>query len=152
MVIPQRTEWTNLNGMKDREGQLLHGQLTRTVIGGFFQVRRGLGFGFREHIYGLTLEQELTQRGHDVAREVHALVYFRGKPLALQSLDMVVDQKLALEVTTGERPPPSGTAQLFGSLCATALELGLLLYFGPDPKFDRVIFENRLKRREGSRG
>ncbi|MDE3173140.1 MAG: GxxExxY protein [Gemmatimonadota bacterium] len=133
--------------MKQGELPLLHAELTRSVIGGFFQVHRELGFGFREHIYALALERELSQRGHEVAREVHTLVYFRGKPLARQTLDMVVDEKLVLEIKTGERPPPGGTAQLFGYLCATDLELGLLLYFGPEPKFYRVIFENRLKRR-----
>ena len=133
--------------MKEGERQLLHADLTHSVIGGFFEVHRELGFGFREHIYALALEQELTRRGHEVAREVHTLVYFRGKPLARQTLDMVVDGTLALEIKTGDRLPPGATSQLFGYLCGTDLELGLVLHFGPAPKFHRVIFENRLKRR-----
>ncbi len=136
--------------MKQGELQLLHAELTHSVIGGFFQVHRELGFGFREHIYALALEQELTRRGHEVAREVHTMVYFRGKPLARQTLDMIVDNTLVLEIKTGDRPPPGGTAQLYGYLCATDLELGLVLFFGPEPKFYRVIFENRFKRRQGA--
>jgi hypothetical protein len=36
--------------------------------------------------------------------------------------------------------------QLFSYLCATNLEVGLLLHFGREPKFYRVICENRVKR------
>ncbi len=147
MVMPHPTDRTNLNGMKEGEQRLLHAELTRSVIGGFFQVHRELGFGFREHIYALALEQELARRGHQVAREVRVMVCYRGEPLAHQTLDMVVDQTLLPEIKTGEHVPPGATKQLFGYLCGTDLELGLVLHFGPEPRFYRVIFENRLTRR-----
>lgn len=137
--------------MKERGTQLLEADLTRSVIACFYQVHRALGFGFREYIYAIALERELVDAGHHVDREVGVTVYYHGRPLARQVLDMIVDSKLVLEIKTGDRPPPGGTAQLYSYLCATDLELGLLLFFGPEPKFYRVIFENRLKRRESSR-
>lgn len=45
-----------------REGGLLEQALTHSVIGAFYDVHRALGFGFREHIYALALEQELVGR------------------------------------------------------------------------------------------
>jgi hypothetical protein len=39
------------------------------------------------------------------------------------------------------------TLQLFSYLCATNLEVGLLLHVGREPKFHRVVCENRLKHR-----
>jgi len=60
---------------------------------------------------------------------------------------MVVDGKLIVEIKATERLHDNATRQLFGYLCATNLELGLLLHFGREPKFHRVICENRLKRR-----
>lgn len=36
---------------------------------------------------------------------------------------------------------------LFSYLYATNLEVGLLIHFGREPKFHRVICENRLKHR-----
>jgi hypothetical protein len=46
-----------------------------------------------------------------------------------------------------EQLHPAATLQLFGYLCGTNLEVGLLLHFGREPNFYRVICENRLKHR-----
>jgi GxxExxY protein len=127
--------------------QLLEGGLTNSVIGSFFDVHRELGFGYREYIYALALEQDLRANGHKVDREVGVMVYFRGEPLARQTLDMIVNEKLVIEIKATERLPPNGTLQLFSYLCATNLEVGLLLHFGGEPKFHRVVCENRLKHR-----
>jgi GxxExxY protein len=129
-----------------REGGLLEEALTHSVIGAFYDVHKALGFGFREHIYALALEKELAGKGHRVDREVAVIVYYRGEPLTRQTLDMVIDEKLLLEIKATELLHPSATLQLFSYLCATNLEVGLLLHFGRDAKFHRVIYENRLKR------
>ena len=121
--------------------------LTRSVIGSFYDVHRELGFGYRELIYCSALERALVKKGHRVDREVAVMVYFRGEPLARQTLDMVIDDKLVVETKSTERLHPESTRQLFGYLCATNLELGLLLHFGRQPKFHRVIYENRFKHR-----
>lgn len=125
---------------------LLEEQLTRSVIAAFFDVYRTLGFGFREHIYTLALERDLLAKGHRVDREVGVMVYYRGDPLARQCLDLLIDEKLVVESKATERLHPSASLQLFSYLCATNLEVGLLLHFGREPKFYRVIYENRLKR------
>ena len=120
--------------------------LTRSVIGAFYDVHRVLGFGFREHIYALALQRDLLAKGHRVDREAAVTVYFRAEPLATQTLDMIVNQKLIVEIKATERLHPGAKLQLLSYLAATDLELGLLLHFGREPKFQRVICENRLKR------
>jgi len=135
-----------------RDGALLEEALTHSVIGAFYDVHRELGFGFREHIYVLALERELLGRGHRVDREVAVMVYYRGEPLTRQILDLIVDEKLIVETKATELLPPDATLQLFGYLCATDLEVGLLLHFGRAAKFHRVICENRFKQhRAGDR-
>jgi GxxExxY protein len=129
-----------------RDGELLEEALTHSVIGAFYDVHRALGFGFREQIYTLALERELMAKGHRVDREVAVMVYYRGEPLTWQTLDMIVDEKLILEIKATELLHPSATLQLFSYLCATEMEVGLVLHFGRDAKFHRVICENRLKR------
>ena len=131
---------------------LLHEQLTHSVIGGFFAVHGELGFGYREFIYALALERELRARGHRVAREVAVMVYFRGEPLARQTLDMIVDEMLVIEIKSTERLHPATSAQLFSYLCATTMEVGLVLHFGRDPMFHRVVCENHLKVRHKPAG
>lgn len=124
-------------------GRLLEDALTRSVIG----VHRELGSGYRELIYALALERALVAKGHRVDREVAVMVYFRGEPLARRTLDMIVDDKLAVERKSTTRLDPDATRQLFGYLSATDLELGLLLHFGKEARFYRVIYENKHKRR-----
>jgi len=129
------------------ETRLLEERITRAVIDAFRNVHRVLGFGFREYIYSLALERELIAHGHQVDREVGVMVYYRGEPLARQNMDMIVDQKVVVENKTGERLDPNAPAQLSSCLSATNLEVGLVLYFGREPRFKRVICENRLKHR-----
>ena len=126
---------------------MLEAGLTNSVIRTFFDVHKGLGFGYREYLYALALERDLVAKGHRVDREIGVMVYYRGEPLARQTLDMIVDEKLVIEIKAGERLHPGASLQLFSYLCATNLEVGLLLHFGREPKFHRVICENRLKHR-----
>src|SRR5215207_4073150 len=133
--------------MRQSTNGLLEEGVTRAVIASFFDVHRALGYGFREYIYTLALERNLRARGHRVAREVAAMVFFRGEPLARQTLDIIVDDVLVLEIKSTERLHPSGELQLFSYLTATDLQVGLLLHFGREAKFHRVVCENRLKRR-----
>lgn len=88
-------------------GPLLEEALTQSVIGAFYDVYNELGFGFRESVYSLALERVLTAKGRRVDREVAVMVYFRGEPLTRQTLNLIVDDKLALELKS--------TAQLAGN-------------------------------------
>ena len=127
--------------------RLLEEQTTRDIIASFREVHRTLGFGYRELIYVRALERELVVRGHRVDREVAVMVYYKGEPLARQSIDLIVDEKVVVEAKATERLHAAAAPQLFSYLCATDLEVGMLLHFGREPKFKRLICENRLKRR-----
>ena len=110
-----------------------------------YEVRQELGDGYRKYIYARALESVLIAKGHRVRRELAAWVYFRGRPLAKQVFDMVVDDTVIVEIKSTERLPESATNQLFGYLAGTDFEVGLLLHFGKEARGHRVIFENRLK-------
>ncbi len=47
---------------------LLHGELTSSIIGAMYEGFQELGYGFREYIYALALEQVLVAKGHRVRR------------------------------------------------------------------------------------
>ena len=93
MVRTERTEPT-LTDADKRARQLLEERLTHSVIGSFFDVHRELGFGYREDLYALALERDLVAKGHQVGRVVAVMVNFGGAPLARQTLDIIVDDKL----------------------------------------------------------
>ena len=72
--------------------------LTESAIGAFFDVYNTFGFGFLENVYVNALQYELVERGHKVARRsVYALVT-RAREIARQRLDLVVDNKLVIEI------------------------------------------------------
>jgi GxxExxY protein len=129
------------------EGALLQEKLTRSVIGAFFEVYNALGYGFLEHLYASALEREILARGHRVARELAVRVRYKGDELGMHRLDMVVDNLLVIETKSTFALDKSAPRQLYSYLRATNLEVGLLLHFGPQPKFHRVICENHLKPR-----
>lgn len=128
--------------------RLLHEGLTRSVIGAFFEVYNTLGHGLLEHLYVTALERELRARGHVVARELSVRVMYKGEELGVQRLDMVVDHLLVVEVKSTAVLQKIAPRQLFNYLRATDLEVGLLLHFGPQPKFYRIVCENGFERRQ----
>jgi GxxExxY protein len=138
--------------MNTSKPRLLCERTTHAIIGSFHAVRHELGFGYRELIYALAMERDLIAKGHHVDREVAVMVYFRGEPLARQVFDMVVERHVIVEIKATERLHPNASLQLFSYLCATALEVGLLLHFGREPKVHRMVCENHLKRRNGRSG
>lgn len=128
-----------------RPGGLIASDLTHSVIGGFYAVHHALGFGFLEHVYAATLELELVNRGHRVVREFSVPVRYHGIAVAYQRLDFVVDEKLVIEIKATEKLPPNALRQTYNYLRATNLEVGLLLHFGWQPKFYRVVCYNSQK-------
>ena len=125
--------------------RLIQEALTRSVIGAFYDVYNGMGYGFLESVYGNALERDLIALGHRVAREVGVVVRYKGDPIGVQRLDMIVDEKLIVEIKSTERIPQTAMRQLFSYLKASDLAVGLLLHFGPEPKFYRQIFRHSGK-------
>src|ERR1700736_414816 len=123
--------------------ELVEERLTGSVIGAFFEVYNNLGYGFLEHVYTMALEQELLARKHSVAREVAVQVFYKGDHLAEQRLDMIVDQKLVVETKSTHELHKSANRQVYNYLRSTNLEVGLLLHFGPDARFYRVVHRNK---------
>src|SRR5664279_1942337 len=132
------------------ENELIEAPLTRSVIGAFFDVYNALGYGFLEHVYVLALERELLDRGHRVAREVGVRVMYRGTELAQQRIDMMVDERLIVETKSTQELHRAAERQVYNYLRATGFQVGLLLHFGPEPRFYRTIYRNgRFSQRNG---
>jgi GxxExxY protein len=119
--------------------RLIEERLTHSVIGAFFDVYNTLGYGFLEHLYVRAMEEELHARGHRVAREVSVRVMYNGIVLGLQRLDLIVDDKIVVEAKASSELHKSASRQLYNYLRATNLKIGLLLHFGPEPTFHRII-------------
>jgi len=124
---------------------LKHHEITRSVIGSFYQVYKELGQGFLEAVYVEALSLALRAEGLSVSREMPIKVYFRGHVIGRFRADVVVNGKVLIEVKALPRLEPMHGAQILNYLRATALEVGLLLNFGRRPQFRRLRFDNSFK-------
>jgi GxxExxY protein len=131
---------------KTRTG-LLHEDITRSAIAGFYAVYDKLGFGFLENVYRGALTIELRRRGHQVRREIAVPVFYEEVRVALYKMDFIVDDVVVLELKSTHVLNPSDRRQLLNYLRATRYEVGLLLHFGPKPKFYRLVASEYLRRR-----
>ena len=122
---------------------LIEQDLTRSIIGAFYETYNTLGYGFLESVYAGALERELLARGHRVAREYAVQVRYQGEEIGSQRVDMLVDKKVVIETKSTPILAASATRRLVNYLRGTNLEVGLLLHFGPEPKFQRAASANR---------
>jgi GxxExxY protein len=125
---------------------LLEGALTEQIIGGFYSVYNDFGFGLLESNYTNALAVELRLRGLEVAREVPIEVVYRGVPVGFYKYDMIVNGRVLVEVKSAKLLSPADERQVQNYLKASKILVGLLLHFGPSPRFYRFIWtEDRGK-------
>jgi GxxExxY protein len=125
--------------------QLKHSELTKLIIGVFYDVYNELGFGFLESVYRKSLQLALREKGLKVEAEVAVPVFFRGINVGDFRADLVVNDCVLLELKTAETIVIAHEAQVLNYLRATALEIGLILNFGPKAQVRRLLFDNDRK-------
>ncbi len=124
---------------------LLHAALTRRVLVTFFEVYNELGSGFLESVYRTAFARALAAVPLHVDREVPIDVFFRHELIGRFFADLVVENRVVVEVKAVRRLVPEHQTQLLHCLRATAIEVGLLFNFGPRPQFQRLIYSNTRK-------
>src|SRR5258705_6306234 len=122
-----------------------HAEITRKIIGVFFDVFNELGHGFLESVYQKSLELALNASGISVRRKIEVPVWFRSNRVGDFEADMLVEGCVLLELKAVRCLDSSHEAQLLNYLRATDIEVGLLLNFGLKPEFKRLIFDNARK-------
>ena len=122
-----------------------YSDLTKKIIGCFYDVYHSLGYGFLEKVYENSLVLELKQNGLFTVQQMPIKVSYKEQPVGDYFADLVVANKIILELKAQEVLVPENEAQLLNYLKATEYEVGLLLNFGKKPEIKRRIFSNDLK-------
>jgi GxxExxY protein len=65
--------------------------------------------------------------------------------------DFVVEGRVVVELKAGRALDESAHAQLLDDLSCSDIEIGLLLHFGPKPRFHRAIYTINRERRPAPR-
>ena len=133
--------------MQRESSILLHPELTEKIIGVYYDVYNEVGHGFLESVYGNCMYLSLTDAGLHVQREMPIPVYFRGRDVGQFKADLVVADRVLVELKAAQSLDRSHEAQVMNYLRATTLEVALLLNFGGSkPQFRRIVFANGNKK------
>ena len=118
-----------------------HAELTEKIIGTFYDVYNELGYGFLESVYKKSMLIALKKVGLQSEAEWPIKVYFEGEMVGEFRADIVVENKIILELKSAKTIDDTHVAQTLNYLKATDINVGLLLNFGPKPEFKRLFFD-----------
>jgi len=105
-------------------------RITEDVIGAAIEVHRSLGPGLLESAYEACLVFDLIEREHRVEQQKPLLLAYKGVKLdCAYRLDLLVDDKVIVEIKSIERLLPLHRAQLMSYLKLSGCKVGLLLNF-----------------------
>ncbi len=90
--------------------ELIHKEITNSVIGGFFEVYNELGNGFLESVYEKALSIVLTENGLSVERQKDIPVYFRSHLVGDFKADLVRMSRVSR--SRGTRFPRQASSRL----------------------------------------
>jgi len=122
-----------------------HKEVTDLIIKAFYTVYNTLGYGFLEKVYVSALLVELQKLGLEVICQAPIHVYYSGQVVGEYFADLLVANKVIVEVKSAQMFTIAYEAQLLNYLKATPYEVGLLLNFGPKAQVKRKAFDNSRK-------
>ena len=104
--------------------------LSRQVIGAAIEVHKYLGAGLLESAYEYCLKAELESQGLNVETQVDLPLFYKGIPTGkFYRIDMLVDDKIIVELKAVENLLPIHEVQLVTYLKLTRKAIGLLINF-----------------------
>lgn len=116
-------------------------QIATLVLDAAFKIHKILGPGLLESVYEATLDFELRKRGLRVVRQIGLPVHYEGIKLELGfRVDLIVGNKVIIEIKSVEALAPVHKKQLLTYLRLMNLRLGLLLNFNVE------LMRNGIKR------
>lgn|SRR5690554_6949975 len=104
-------------------------ELVYTIQGAVFEVYRQLGHGFLESVYQNAVAIELEQKGLQVKKEQPLSVLYKNQLAGEFRADLIVENKVLLELKAQKELPKVAEAQLINYLKITNIKVGLLINF-----------------------
>lgn len=128
----------------------LHSDITEKIIKAFFIVYNYLGYGFLEKVYENAMMIELRKMGLKCENQKPLKVYYYNDEIGSYFADIIVEEKVIVELKAAESLVIDNELQLVNYLKATDIEVGLLLNFGKKPEFKRRVLTAEYKNHKRS--
>ena len=114
--------------------------LSYKIRGAIFNVYNGLGAGLLESVYVAALEWELINQGLHIRKEVPVPVHYKEVKLDIGfRLDLLVENKVIIEVKSVENLAQVHHKQILTYLKITELKLGILVNFNVENINDGIF-------------
>ncbi len=126
--------------MDDRKTNILYSDITDSVLNSFYKVYNSLGYGFLEKVYENSLTLELRKKNLVIEQQHPIKVYYDNEVVGEYFADLLVDNKIIVELKAVKSLTKENEYQLINYLKATGYKVGLLLNFGEKAEFVRRIF------------
>lgn len=120
--------------------EYLYKEETDRIISAFYEVYYSLGYGFLEQVYQNALYFELKGRGFKCDAQQKLQVFYKGHVVGNYVADMIVNDKIILELKAVDDLCFAHECQLINYLRATKMRVGLLLNFGKRPSVRRKVY------------
>ena len=105
-------------------------EISQQIVDAAFQIHINLGPGLLESVYEEVIFYELTNRGLNVKRQIGVPVVYKDIKMELGfRADLIVENKVIIELKSVESIAPVHQKQLLTYLKLTDLKLGLLINF-----------------------
>ncbi|HRR51615.1 MAG TPA: GxxExxY protein [Bacteroidales bacterium] len=117
--------------------------ITEQILGCAFEVINELGSGFLESVYEKAMVIVLKEKGLSVVNQFPINVYFRNKVIGEFYADLLVENKVIVELKAVKTILPEHKAQVINYLKGTGIEVGLLINFGNQKlEYNRLYLPN----------
>lgn len=121
----------------------LYKDLSYTLRGICFEIKKQLGLGHKEIVYQNAFEIELQKRDISYTREVQLPVTYEGKKVGVYQPDFIIDEKIIIEFKAIKFIGNIEKQQISTYLKGSQHKLGLLINFGGDDvTMERFIYDN----------
>jgi len=127
---------------------VLYEDLTAKALEACFEVMKELGAGFLESVYEKALLIALQQKGLSAKAQFPLAVKFRGRVVGEFYADVLLEDKVIIELKAVRTLTPEHHAQLINYLNATGIDVGLLINFG-NPKLEYRRFRRNRPETDG---
>ena len=121
---------------------LIEGTDEYCIAGLAMKVRSELGFSMLESTYERALMIELKNAGFPAERQVSIPVFYNGETLNHgYAADIIVDNRILLELKAASRLYAMHRRQIQFYLCASGIQSGLLINFGNAKTIECELYE-----------
>ncbi|MHC4214605.1 MAG: GxxExxY protein [Planctomycetota bacterium] len=117
-----------------------YSDLSENIIAAAYNVHNELGQGFLEKVYKNAMAIELDEKGIKCKMQVPLTVKHKDRVVGEYYADIIVNEKIVLEIKAVRTLNPSHELQLVNYLKATEKNVGLLINFGKSVEIKRRVF------------